>query len=126
MRVSLLCLSLLLLPSLSIAGEADVINAEVEAVGGKFYRFKVTVEHNDEGWEHFAKAWEVLGPDGKILGTRLLRHPHVKEQPFTRTLTVAIPDNINQVKIRAYDLVHEYGGKELTLNINKEKQDEIE
>ena len=122
MRISLLTLFLLLLlvslkaPTVG-AGEADVIAAEVEHAGSNFYRFSVTVQHNDESWEHFAKAWEVLDADGNILGARVLLHPHINEQPFTRSQTISIPENINQVTIRAYDLIHEFGGKELTIII---------
>lgn len=100
------------------AGEADVIAADVEHVGGDFYRFNVTVQHDDESWEHFAKAWEVLDAEGNILGARILLHPHINEQPFTRSHTITIPANINQVTIRAYDLVHKFGGKELTLDLH--------
>lgn len=46
----------------------------------------VTLAHPDEGWEHYADGWEVLGPDGTRLGLRVLTHPHVAEQPFTRSL----------------------------------------
>ena len=115
-------LSLLLLPAsvLSLAGEADVLSAEVEAIGGGNYRFNVTIQHTDEGWEHFARAWVVLSLDDKILGSRVLRHPHSKK-PFTRSATIAIPEEINQVVIRAYDQIHEFGGKELIININKDK-----
>ena len=118
-------LALLSLSSHVISGEADILAAEAEHIGGDFYRFNVTVEHNDESWDHYAKAWEVIGPDGEILGVRVLRHPHIKEQPFTRSQIVTIPPHIDHVTIRAYDLVHKYGGKELTLKLNKEKQDEI-
>ena len=121
MRTTLLSLLLLSIPCIGIAGEADVLSAKVEHAGDNFYRFIVTVQHDDEGWDHFAKAWEVLSPDGDLLGSRILRHPHINEQPFTRTLTVSIPDNIHQVTIRAYDLVHKFGGKELTIEINKDK-----
>lgn len=44
----------------------------------------------------------------------------INEQPFTRTLTIKIPKQINNITIRAYDLIHEFGGKEITLEINKE------
>ncbi len=125
MRNALLSLLLLSLPITSLAGEADVLSAEVEHLNGDFYRFKVTVQHTDEDWEHFAKAWEVLGPDGTKLGARILQHPHINEQPFTRSMTITIPKQINKVTIRAYDLIHEFGGKELTIDINKDKQDDI-
>ncbi len=118
MRISLFNL-LLLLSFSSNAGEADVISATVEHSGGDFYRFSVKVTHEDESWEHFAKAWEVLGSDGNILGNRILLHPHINKQPFTRTQTISLSENINQVTIRAYDLIHKFGGKEITLNIKK-------
>jgi hypothetical protein len=124
MRISLFTL-FVFLPLTVFSGEADVINAEVEHTGGNFYRFSVTVQHDDEGWEHFAKAWEVLDQEGNILGVRILMHPHVNEQPFTRSQTISIPKNVNQVTIRAYDLVHQFGGKELSIDIKKEKQNEI-
>jgi hypothetical protein len=121
MRTTFLSLLLLSTSCISMAGEADVLAAEIEHVGDDLYRFIVTVQHDDEDWDHFAKAWEILSPDDGLLGTRVLRHPHINEQPFTRSLTVTIPDDINQVTIRAYDLIHEFGGKELTLKINKEE-----
>lgn len=120
MRISLFTL-FLLLSYTAFAGEADVIAAEVEHTGGNFYRFSVMVQHDDESWKHFAKAWEVLDLDGNILGVRILLHPHINEQPFTRSQTISILENINQVTIRVYDLVHEFGGKELTINIRKSK-----
>ncbi len=119
MRFALFYL-IITLSFLSHAGEADVIAAEVEALGGEFYRFSVTVKHEDEGWDHYVQSWQVLDTDGNVLGVRVLRHPHVKEQPFTRSATVVIPDNIDKVIIRAYDSVHHYGGRELPLFINKE------
>ncbi len=117
----LLYLLISLKASVVAAGEADVLLAEVEHTGSHFYRFTVTVKHDDKDWEHFAKAWEILDMDGNILGARILRHPHINEQPFTRSYTLNIPEGIEQVTIRAYDLVHKFGGKEITLNINKEK-----
>tara|TARA_R110000782_G_scaffold15189_5_gene44569 strand:- start:4313 stop:4501 length:189 start_codon:yes stop_codon:yes gene_type:complete len=47
-------------------------------------------------------------------------------KPFTRSSTIAIPESINKAIIRAYDQVHEFGGKELTIEINKEKQNDID
>ena len=100
------------------AGEADVVKAEAEKLADGTYRFDVTVSHNDEGWDHYADKWDVLAPDGEVLGTRTLYHPHVDEQPFTRSLSgVMIPGEINSVTIRAHDSVHEYGGKAVTLDL---------
>lgn len=95
------------------AGEADVVGAEAREIGDGVYRFQVTVRHADEGWDHYANAWEVVAPDGTVLATRVLAHPHVNEQPFTRNLSsVVIPDGIESVHVRARDSVHGHGGRE--------------
>ena len=94
------------------AGEADVMKAEANKSGENTYQFQVTVKHHDEGWKHYVNKWDVVAPDGALLGTRTLYHPHVDEQPFTRSLSgVKIPGGIRKVTIRAHDSVHEYGGK---------------
>ncbi len=51
-------------------------------------RVSVTLAHPDTGWDHYADGWRVETEDGTVLGTRELLHPHVEEQPFTRSLTV--------------------------------------
>ena len=117
--ISSLLFVLILFP-MSYAGEADIIQVEVKETADRIYRFDVTVRHNDTGWEHYANKWEVVAPDGRVLGVRTLLHPHVNEQPFTRSLSgVKIPDGIDIVIIRAHDLVHEYGGKEIRVNLPK-------
>ena len=114
--VYILVACLLLICTAAFAGEADVIEVEVRRIGGDTYKFDVTIRHTDEGWEHFANKWEVMAPDGTVLGTRVLAHPHVEEQPFTRSLSgVNIPENLIEVTVRAHDLVHEYGGKTVTV-----------
>lgn len=107
-------LSLSLLPVW--AGEADVINVQVSGTGPDF-RFSVTVEHDDTGWDHYADAWEVVGEDGTVYGKRVLAHPHVDEQPFTRNGTASIPAGIKQVIVRAHDSVHGLGGKEIAVDL---------
>jgi len=102
----------------AIAGEADVVAAEATHNGSGVWSFSVTVKHADEGWDHYANRFEVVSPDGKVLGVRTLLHPHETEQPFTRSLGgVAIPDSIKTVIIRAGDSVHELGGKQLEVNL---------
>jgi hypothetical protein len=101
---------------LAHAGDADVVKAEVNRDVDGSYRFSVTVRHDDKGWNHYADRWEVLAPDGSILGTRILHHPHVDEQPFTRSLSgVRVPEGVREVTIRAHDSVHDVGGKTLSL-----------
>lgn len=110
-------LSFLLLPITIFAGEADIIKVKVDK-SGSTYRFSVTVKHADEGWQHYANKWDVVSLDGQVLATRILHHPHVSEQPFTRSLSgVAVDSRIDSVIIRAHDLVHGYGGKEMTVEL---------
>jgi hypothetical protein len=98
------------------AGEADVVAAEATESPNGTWRFDVTVRHDDEGWDHYADAWDVLTLDGEVLATRKLLHPHEYEQPFTRSLSgVEIPDGVEEVEVRAHDSVHEYGG--ITLKV---------
>lgn len=99
-------------------GEADVVNVTVAETGTRIYRFDVTVRHEDSGWEHYADRWDVLGPDGRVLATRKLLHPHENEQPFTRSLRgVRISSDFARVSVRAHDNVHGYGGVEQTIDM---------
>lgn len=99
------------------AGEADVVNVVVSN-NGNSYRFDVTVMHQDAGWDHYADKWDVVGEDGTVFGTRVLYHPHVNEQPFTRSLSgVKIPEAVKAVTIRAHDSVHAYGGRTMTVEL---------
>jgi hypothetical protein len=100
------------------AGEADVVGVKATPGSNGTWRFDVAVRHDDAGWDHYADAWDILGPDGTVLGTRKLLHPHETEQPFTRSLSgVAIPDVVTTVTIRAHDSVHGYGGAEMTVEL---------
>ncbi|MBO6827561.1 MAG: hypothetical protein JJ879_15265 [Sneathiella sp.] len=103
----------------SIAGEADVLDVKISKSSTDMYRVSVTVKHADEGWDHYADKWDVLDEAGNILGTRVLMHPHVDEQPFTRSLTLSIPMNVKNVTIRAHDKVHGYGGSEFTVKVEQ-------
>jgi len=100
------------------AGEADVVAVEAAEEGAGTWRFAVTVAHADAGWDHYADKWEVLAPDGRVLATRVLLHPHVGEQSFTRSLGgVAVPAEIERVIFRAHDSVHGLGGAEMTVEL---------
>ncbi len=102
----------------ALAGEADVVDARVTPADEGRYDFAVTVRHADSGWDHYADRWDVTTPHGEVLGTRVLHHPHVEEQPFTRSLSnVAVPAGIGRVRIRARDSVHGYGGLEVVLEL---------
>lgn len=114
----LLALGLTLAGAGALAGEADVIDTRVTLRGGGVFDFDVTIRSNDLGWDHYADAFEVLAPDGTLLGRRVLLHPHETEQPFTRSLGgVAIPAGVTSVTLRAHDKLHGFGGAEFTITL---------
>ena len=99
----------------AVADKARVLKATVPPNIGNSSTFSVTVAHADSGLKHCADKFEVLAADGTVLETRILYHPHVDEQPFTRGLgNVQIPAGIAQVIVRASDNVHKAG--KITLN----------
>ena len=101
----------------AVAGKADVLKATATKTGDS-WSVSATIRHADTGWKHYANSFQVLGPDRKVLGTRVLFHPHVDEQPFTRSLTgIKIPVGIKSIIVRAGDLVHGYGGAEVTIKL---------
>lgn len=103
---ALLCASLLVVTSL-YANEAKIVDAKIQASGGEnMFRIDVTLLHADEGWDHYANQWDVLDKNGDMLGSRVLHHPHVNEQPFTRSLSLMIPSQVITVTIVAHDSVH--------------------
>jgi hypothetical protein len=116
-----LCTPAVVAPAAALAGEADVVGVVVRHDGEGRYSFDVTVRHADAGWDHYANAWQVVSADGKtVYGTRTLLHPHEDEQPFTRSLSgVAIPDGVDAVVVRARDSVHGFGGREMTVKIER-------
>ena len=82
MRAALIGFLILAAADPARAGEADVLEASATCSPESVCTFSVAVRHADEGWDHYADRWQVLSMDGEILATRILRPPHVEEQPF--------------------------------------------
>jgi len=95
----------------SYAGEADVVDVTIESLGNGKFRINATVAHEDTGWDHYANRWDVLDEAGNLIGSRELAHPHVNEQPFTRSVSLVIPETVKTITVRANDSVHDTGGK---------------
>ncbi len=97
------------------AGCADVVDVEVTFVGNGGYDFAVTVRSHDTGWDKYADAWRVVAGDGTVLATRDLTHPHVDEQPFTRSIAdVQVPAEVEEVTVEAHDSVAGWCGETVT------------
>lgn len=104
---------------------ADVLFVRaVQADDGR-WAFTVTVQHPDTGWDNYADGWDVVTLDGTVLlpspdapFTRELLHPHVDEQPFTRSQSgIVIPDGVTTVRVRAHSNVGGYAGRAVTVDL---------
>ena len=101
---------LVLVPIAGLAGEVEVVKAKSDCLA-RVCTFSATLKHADTGWDHYTDHWRILSPDGKELGKRILVHPHVNEQPFTRSLgNIKVPVDLEYVIIEGHDSVHGYGG----------------
>lgn len=100
-----------------LAGDANVLGVKVDPLGERQYRIAVTLSHGDTGWDHYANAWLVFDEDGKLIGERVLHHPHVNEQPFTRSLTLTIPEPVRLITIKGQDSVHGTDGKMMVIEL---------
>lgn len=105
-----------------IAGEPSVLDATVRANTNGTYAISATLFHKDEGWKHYADKFDVLDEAGNVLASRILYHPHVEEQPFTRSISnVTVPVGTTSVVIRAHDSVHGYGKRTFTLKLPRRR-----
>ncbi len=101
------------------AGQAEIVEVEL-AEGNGVWDVRVTLRHADTGWEHYADAWRVVTPWGRVLGTRTLYHPHVDEQPFTRGLQgVVIPEDTPIVFVEAHDKVHGWNPRRVRVDLTR-------
>ncbi len=106
-------------------GKADVINVDTRQTAAGVWYFSVTIQHPDTGWDYYADGWDVVLPDGTVVKpapneefTRTLWHPHVNEQPFTRSQGgIKIPAGISNVRVRAHAKPDGFGGKEMQVEV---------
>ena len=102
------------------AGDVKILAAEFQVNDGNRWSVSVTLEHGDTGWDHYADNWRVVDGEGNILGDRVLYHPHVDEQPFTRSLgNVKVPEGVTKVYIEAHDKVHGWTPNRLSVDLRK-------
>lgn len=113
----------LLLPALHTtanAGEVKILATEFRSIDNTHWTVNVTLQHADTGWDHYADNWRVVDDAGNILGERVLYHPHVNEQPFTRSLgNLVIPGGITSVFITAHDKLHGWTSSRLKVDLSK-------
>ncbi len=110
-------LSCLMFATVARADPPTIVATDArQGAGG--WRFDVTLSHPDTGWDHYADGWRVLDMEGNELGMRVLVHPHVDEQPFTRSLgAVRIPAGVTQVRIQARCIVDGWNADTVTVTL---------
>jgi hypothetical protein len=100
---------------------AHVLLVRASEETGGTWRFEVTVQHADEGPEHYADQWELLIPlaDGQTLSyARPIAQPHPQEQPFTTSLAgIRVPAGSTRIQVRAHDNRDGYGGQEVGVDL---------
>jgi hypothetical protein len=90
----------LALPAIADGPVVEDVQMEKTGMG---WRVSVTLSHDDTGWDHFADSWRIEDAEGKVIAVRKLMHPHVDEQPFTRSLSsVVLPDGTREIFVRAH------------------------
>ncbi len=95
-------MSIALLAATTAAADPAVVEDVTAKQSGTSWTFSVTLSHADTGWDDYADGWRVLDMQGNEIATRVLAHPHVNEQPFTRSLSgIVLPEGTHQVHIIA-------------------------
>ena len=113
-------------PSTDVAVAAEDVQMFPDVIGatavqeGTTWTFSATLSSPYDTPERYADAWRVVGPDGTVLGERILNHDHATEQPFTRSESgIEIPDDVATVTIEGRDLQFGYGGDTFELTLGR-------
>lgn len=115
---SLMFASLLFTTS-AFANDVEIVQVVLTSQSGT-WRADVTLKHDDEGWKHYADAWRLVDEKGNEIGKRTLYHPHVNEQPFTRSLSgFQIPKDKKFIFVEAHDLKHGWSPNRVKIDMGQ-------
>lgn len=85
-----------------VARIADVQIKRDSADQAGIYHIRVTIEHEDTGWDDYVEAWEITSPEGELLGVRPFFEPELEDTKTVSALAgVVIPEEIKSIMIRA-------------------------
>lgn len=113
--------------SAASSADAHVTNVFAREEKDGTWTFHVSVQHPDTGLSDFADGWDLVTSSGFVLKsdpahrfTKTLRSPHVKEQPFTRTVKgLRIPKDVEVLTVRAHDSLGGFGGREVLVKLSR-------
>lgn len=109
----------LLLSTSVFASDVEIVNVVLTKDAG-MWRADVTLNHADTGWKHYADAWRLVDEKGNEILKRTLYHPHVNEQPFTRSLSrIQIPKNTKTIFVEAHDLNRGWSPNKVKVDLRK-------
>ena len=102
-----------------LANDVEIVKVVLSKHTGT-WRADVTLKHDDTGWKHYADAWRIVDGKGNEIGKRTLYHPHVNEQPFTRSLNdFHISSDVKVLYVEAHDLKHGWSPNKVMIKMNK-------
>lgn len=109
----------LLVTNVVFASDIEIVKVKLTKQTGT-WRADVTLNHADTGWKHYADAWRLVDEKGSVIGKRTLYHPHVNEQPFTRSLyDFQIPINTKMIFVEAHDLNRGWSANKVKIDLKK-------
>ena len=114
-----LFISAIILSLSAFANDVEIIKVVLTERAGT-WQAEVTLKHQDEGWKHYADAWRLVDSNGDEIGKRTLYHPHVNEQPFTRSLTgFHLSAEMKEIFVEAHDLKHGWSADKVKIDLSK-------
>lgn len=118
LKKHLIIISLLLTTSV-FANDVEIVNVVLTKQTAT-WRVDVTLKHADTGWGHYADAWRLVDGKGNEIGKRTLYHPHVNEQPFTRSLSnLHIGNDKKIIFVEAHDKKHGWSTGRVKVDMGK-------
>ena len=96
---------------------AHIMGVSYERTADETYTMSATVRHDDVGWEDYANIIKFEGESVQN-GLRELLHPHVNEQPFTRSQSGVVASG--PVRVSANDVVDGEDGTVVTLELDSD------
>ena len=108
------------------ANDVEIIKVVLTKRAGT-WQADVTLKHEDTGWKHYADGWRLVDSNGDEIGKRTLYHPHVNEQPFTRSLTgFYLAKEMKTIFVEAHDLKHGWSADKVEIDLTKKTGDRYE
>lgn len=82
------------------------------------FHIKVTIEHEDTGWDDYVEAWEIFDPEGKLIGVRPFFEPELERAQTVSALSgVVIAEEIKTITVRARTYPNGFEGDPVEVQI---------